>query len=358
MRRAALLLLLAASLMVGQAPSSADLLRLTDQLDAAIKADDWLAAAKLSASLKSAVESTRDQSLASAGSDLADTILTWLPPDTETLLVAQQPFTIEAQDETKIPSTLSASRFYSLMLLDGAEKQEFFKALTGRTLKLAAVAARRFGETADGEPGGGLGMIPYQGCGVYAFAEPLAESMLGRPPEDTILGHRVWTSRGSENDKPDSETFFTSLLKPDLALVCNSRDFFQELVARIGLPQQIRALPATLPEWKQVDRSARVWGISHYRNQLVMAMLVSGGDGVEATGITVEFGTATGGARARMLAKSDPWKMLAEVPEFHGAATSHEVSPGVWELVVEGKPDVAMFAAFALMGTLGFVIAL
>jgi hypothetical protein len=59
-----------------------------------------------------------------------------------------------------------------------------------------------------------------------------------------------------------------------------------------------------------------------------------------------------------MLAKSDPWKDFVNIPDFHGAATSREISPGVWELLVEGQAEVGGFAAFALMAALGFIVLL
>jgi hypothetical protein len=201
-------------------------------------------------------------------------------------------------------------------------------------------------------------MIPYQGCAMYAFAEPLAAPLLTRPPEDSILGHPVWTSLGSESDTPDSETYFVSLLKPDLMMVCNNRDFFQELVSHIGLARQPRALPADLPEWKQVDRTSPLWAISHYRDTSFLALLFPRGESVGTTGITAEFGLASGGARARVIAKSDPWKKLVNNPDFKGAAKSLEAADGVWELLVGGDTEAASFAVFALMAALGFVILL
>src|SRR5260370_2629160 len=100
MLRAAGLLMMVASALDAQTPTRADLLKLTDQLDAAIRAGDWPDAAQLSRSLKESVRDTRNRQMAAAGIELTDSILAWLPSDTETLVVAQQPFTIVAEDRT------------------------------------------------------------------------------------------------------------------------------------------------------------------------------------------------------------------------------------------------------------------
>ena len=198
-------------------------------------------------------------------------------------------------------------------------------------------------------------MIPYQGCAIYSFAEPIPQPILTRAPEDTILGHRAWVSKGSQSAQPDRDDYFVSMLKPDVMLVCNSRTFFQETVARVGMSPQQRALPADLPEWKLVDRSVPLWGITHYRNSVLVASLAPGRENLGAVGLTVELGLGNDMAQARMIAKSDPWKEIVNSPDFRGAAKSSETAGGVWELTIAGKPDAAGFAVLVLMAELGFV---
>lgn len=361
MMRLAILLMLVVSALTAQAPTRADLLRLTDQLEAAIRAGDWPNAAQLSRSLKESVRDARNQQMAAAGIELTDSILTWLPSDTETLVVAQEPFTIMAEDRTAFRPALAMAQGYVLGLLAAAEKENVSKGLTGRTVRLAVLAARHFGEgerePPPGAQGGALGMIPYQGCAVYALSEPIKESLLGRPPEDSIMGYRVWISKGSQNDWPDTDTYLVSLLKPDLMIVCNHREFFSEVVSRIGSSPERRALPPSLPEWRQVDRSVPLWAICHYRDSGFLGSIIANAKDPGATGLTVEVGLASGAIRARMISKSDFWKEIGGRPESAGAASSRESGPGVWELSVEGKPEAATFAVFALMAMLGFVIA-
>jgi hypothetical protein len=251
---------------------------------------------------------------------------------------------------------------YMLGILGAAEKGGLEERMVGHTVRLAAFGARRFENHhpvhGDALP---LGMIAYQGCAVYAFAEPLPASILPRPPDDSVAGQRVWVSKGTESDLPDEDTYLVSLLQTDLMVVCNNREFFEEIVSRRRSLQKARALPADLPEWKQVDRTAPLWAVSHYVPHGLVVHSLDFGDAEkesEATGIAVEFGLASGVTRARMISKSDPWRNLSDVPDFHGAAKSRKVADGVWELTVSGDPEAANMSAFALMGMVGFIILL
>ncbi|HLY16417.1 MAG TPA: hypothetical protein VKR61_04300 [Bryobacteraceae bacterium] len=169
---------------------------------------------------------------------------------------------------------------------------------------------------------------------------------------------RVWVSKGSQNESPDTETYLVSLLKPDLMLVCNHREFFSEVVSHIGSSPERRALPPNLPEWRQVDRSAPLWAICHYRDSTFLTSLMAEAKDPSATGLAVEFGLPSGAIRARMISKSDFWKDIAGRSELAGAARSRESGPGIWELSVDGKPEAGFFALFVLMGMLGFVVLL
>lgn len=320
--------LLLAPVLFGQAPVKVDLLDQTRQLEALIAAGEWEKASELSRSLKAAAMDARNHSLSASGSELADSILKWMPVDTETFVVAQQPFALTSESPNEIPTGLQAAQSYVLGLLDAAEKETLGKALQGRTVALAVLAARRFEEHPPDQRGAiPLGLIAYQGCAVYSFAGPLPDSMIARPPDDSAMGIRAWTSKGSQSDLEDADTYFVSLLEPQLMAVCNNREFLQEMITRRSAPQQSRALAADLPEWKQVDRTAPLWGISHYGPNSPLAAVLP--DNPEAIGIAVEFGLPSPPTRARMISKSDPWKGLTTSPDFQGAAKSQKVADDV-----------------------------
>ncbi len=361
MTRILIVLLVAASTTAAQSAAKADLLRLTDELNSAIQSDDWTKAVKLSRALKTATEDARNRAMQTTGNEQVDLFLAWFPADTETVVVAQQPFEI-ATNPGKPPTAIDLAQSFVLSLLRAAEKGKFSSDLAGRTLRLAALGARRFGQEPEthhpSDQRVTLGMIPYQGCAIYSFSAAIPSPVLNRPPEDSIMGYRVWISKGSQSDEPNRDNYFVSMLKPDVMLVCNSRTFFQETVERLGLLPKQRALPVDLPEWKLVDRSVPLWGITHYKNPELVASLEPGRENLGAVGLVVEFGLNDDVALARMIAKADPWKELVGSPDFHGAATSSQTAGGIWELKVAGRPDAANFAVFVLMAELGFVILL
>jgi hypothetical protein len=331
---------------------------LLERLQAAMKAGNWAEAKSLSAELRMETAKRRDQSLAGANAKFVDDVLGWLPPDTETLLVTERPFPmVEAGGE---------SMAYALGLLGVAEDQRLYKALAGRTMQSAVMAARRF---QSHEPGDGgflpLGLIAYQGCGFYSLA--VDRTIFGQASAERVMGEEVWISHGYQGDPPTGskampDTYFSLLPRANLLVVCNDRDFLTAVLTRMpGGIAGPRALPAALAEWKYVDRTRPFWEIRHFDNTRVDVDMTNPlnsdpSNSVEATGLVVEFDEK--GARARMLAKGNPWKALSGAPDFQGGAEVHEVSKGVWELRIGAGRQAQGMAVFMLMGQLGFAVLL
>jgi hypothetical protein len=338
MKRLPALLVLCASLSYGQ-----EIQQDIDQLQSVINGGDWAKAAELSRSLKEKVMDARNQALARRGAGLVDSILTWLPQDTETLLVAQEPFTVSGGKTAAAP--------YLASLLAAAEKGELLKRFGSRTFTLAAVGARKFGEGGPTDNVPRLGMIPYEGCAVFQLPEMPGDVLLNRVPEEKLEGHSVWLSRGSEGDGPDWETIYVTMLDPQLLTACNSHEFLREMLSRKSMPRQPRALPEDLPEWSLVDRNSPVWGISHYRNGGPLREMMQAPD---ASGIAVNFGNTA--VTARMISKTDPWGRFANLPEFQGGARTRLVDSGVWEFSVSAQGQTGSMGVFALMGAMGFVV--
>jgi len=301
--------------------------------------------------------------MAAEGTKLVDSILAWLPSDTETLLVAQQPFVIPESKPTDVQSALLMAQAYVLGLLTASEGEQLKKALSGRTLRVAALGARNFAEQSPDSKGIiPLGLIAYQGCAVYAFAKPLPKPIISRNADESVLGERVWTSTGTQNDRKNSDTYFVSLPKPDMILVCNNRSFLTEMITRMAGPAGLRALPSSLQEWKYVDRSAPLWAIRHFRGDRANvdpsqpAHLLSHDKNPDATGVIVQFGIGSVAAKAIMLSKLDAWNGVEMANEFQGAANSSKIADGLWAFTVADKPEAALMAVFVLMGVLGFAV--
>jgi hypothetical protein len=351
MKRTLALLLCGASLFAQPVDSKLVLLRLTDELDAAIRAGDWNHAAALSAKLKADAEVARNQSMAKSGNELADQFLDWLPPDTETVLVAQQPFKVPEANQHRTPELLPMVQSYTL-LFAAAEKQKLADKLKDRTVRFAALGARAFGK--DEKPRG-LGMVSLEGCAVYLFAEPLQESIFERKPDESAMGHPVWISKGELSDAKDSETFIVALPRSNMMLACNNRDFFSTMVSRMSAPQKPRALPVDLPEWKHVNRGAPLWGLRHVGQGFDPGLMIDPEKkDISIAGLTVEFNTSE--AKSRTFSNKDPWARVLDNPQFESKASSKKITEGIWELSVSGNGQAGYMSVFVLMGMLGFVV--
>lgn len=363
MRLATLLLITAA---VGIAQTKPDLITLTDQLQRAMDSGDWKKAAHLSTSLKNAVDEYRNRSLSRDSSQQVDAILSWLPADTETVAVAQQPFTLTEKDPQGVPDALTWARGYVLGLLYAADDGRLRTKLQDRTLRLALLAARKFQHQPEDSKGrGALGMIAFERCAAYTFANVLSESIFAKPAETSVLGQPTWEVKGELSEKEGKDTFFIVLPKPDLMLACNNRDFLSTMLSRMAAPGRV-ALPQALVEWKHVDQSAPLWALRHFRSERASVDPtdphnegVMGDRDPDAIGVTVQVGSPTPSTvSARWISRSDDnhWKSFAEIPDAKNRFATRRISLGIWEVKGSGDAEVSAFAIFALMGVLGFAV--
>lgn len=342
-----------------QPRTPADLLSQMNELEAVIRSGDWPKAAEISARLRNSVRSARDASLAAASSATLNSILGYLPADTHTLLVSQQPFRLEKEDRTQVRSAPQMAHGYGFGLLGAANKGAMIKQLQGRTMTLGVLAAREFGQRSpEDEPAnneeanrGVLGMIPFQACGFYLAAQPYIEADLDAGTEESIFGRRSWRSKGSMNDEPDSTTFYTTLLQPQLLLVCNSRKFFEQVLVRSSEGIDARNPFAGLAEWNAIDRSAPVW---MFCRRPLVEMMKELSTNVGA--LIAEFGSDQTRVRARVRSDVNLWQTLLASPDFGGQGISRELEKGIWEIQVGPDARAEHYGVFLLMALAGFVI--
>ncbi len=234
------------------------------------------------------------------------------------------------------------------------------------------MAARKFGNHPDdGGKALPLGMIAYQGCGFYSFAQSIPEDVLPQPPTTSILGQPVWLAEGKEyvqarNARPTTDTYLMALPKPDLVIACNDRNFLTQVLSRMTATPSTQAFPPTLPEWKYVDRSKPLWALRHFRQERALedpsfpnnVGLFQGYNVSAPVGVVVIVDGPNGRVIGRFIASSpeNPWKDLVSVGDFSGQAETHQVAPGVWELSAPADSESGGYMVFALMAILGFVV--
>jgi hypothetical protein len=198
--------------------------------------------------------------------------LSWLPADTETLIVANGPFVMpqrqNAEDDTK-SRLLSLKEiretFESLPLgLVGLQQGVLEKKFNRREVAFAIEGARSFRSPS------GLGEMTYEGCDIVVFAHDV--SSLGAAfMEDSksvamkfeeVQGQRVAVFE--EKMEEDIWTTMVAFPKGNVLVVATNRDYLRGVLARIGGAGGPRALPDGLPEWKYVDMNDHAWGLRHY----------------------------------------------------------------------------------------------
>ncbi len=105
---------------------------------------------------------------------------------------------------------------------------------------------------------------------LVAEIEPLATAV------STIRGHRVLEvniKRRVPQFAPEKPALWTPVFAyitaPDetVLVISSGLDFLNALLWRMGENPQTPALSLDLPEWRYIDRSARAWGIRHYRQE-------------------------------------------------------------------------------------------
>jgi len=197
--------------------------------------------------------------------------LSWLPADTETLIVASGPFLIPPletevdEDRTRLLSKEEINEKFEALptLLVGLPKG-LLERLNSRKVAFAMEGSRHFRSPAE------LGEMPYEGCNIVVFADDIAslgdafmkDSNSAGTKFEEVEGQRVAVFQ--EELEEDVWTALVVFPKPGVLVVATNREYLREVLARIGGARGPRALPDELPEWKYVNTRARCWALRHY----------------------------------------------------------------------------------------------
>ena len=197
----------------------------------------------------------------------AQQILSWLPPDTETVIVARD-FTLPdpaVLEKTKLYSLELAFSGLALSTWEGAYKSlaSHFK---NQKISLAMEGSRKF------RAHQGFGLMPFEGCSFIVFAEQLsdrADQYLKAASNaalriEEIEGHNFLVFQNRLWGDTALWTAFVGFVRPDLLLVATDMGYLREVLSRIAGKNGVRALPDTLAEWGYVDTDAQFWGLRHF----------------------------------------------------------------------------------------------
>jgi hypothetical protein len=295
-------------------------------------------------------------------------VLEWLPEDTETLVVSNGPFQFaESSDKPTKPLPL-AKTLEGVVCYPFGMSPEGGKKLVGREATLAVEGARKFRGPKS------LGMWHYEGCHILVLKSGLDDSWskalaAGATKVQKISGHDVHCFEKKQGIPPeDPWTYYFVHPKPNVLLCATDSGYLTETLQRMDQGGAKRALPDDLPEWKQVDRTARFWAIRHYTKPRA-------GEPIEsphhlelvASGFTFSFNPAkepetADSLKIKYLTDNEAAKAAIEkLWNFDPTALSATVqqgAPGITEVTAKFAPDKPELFGFLLLANLGHVVAL
>lgn len=194
-------------------------------------------------------------------------VLWWLPPDTETLMVARGPFELTSAPamsplERQLENTL---QLFTVASLAQAYREGLPKPSLSSRILFSVAGSRNFRAPT------GLGGMPFDGCEIIVLEERDAaatdkflKSIQDRAKEKKQIGG-LTIAIYERKFEQDIWTFYIARPRPNVFLAATHEGYLAEVLERMKQHTEPRALPEDLPEWRHIDRSASAWGLRHFR---------------------------------------------------------------------------------------------
>ena len=309
-----------------------------------------------------------------------DRAMSWLPPDTETVIAAKGPFAIPAAMPQHGSVTDPATNNYVDLLFQSLPMAllDIQDGLLLSHLKGLPVAAAIEGSRHARSPHS-LGEQPYEGAAIVIFdsgavynsVELLQALRSSAMRSEEIEGAHVLVFQ--QKLEEDLWTQFVAFPEKGVLIVATDRGYLEEVLARRSAVQRA-ALPDSLPEWKFVDRTEAYWGIRHYDKSQAQSDPSSPFGGQKGANfpdeLAIGMGFSVSSTNSRrivltylssdpvMTAANSPLGILAASPDARGIDTRFlQIKPGVVQasssFTTIGSADTFLFF---LEGYLGHAI--
>ena len=202
-------------------------------------------------------------------------VLAWLPPDTETLLVANGPFWMsnfqigqEVYTNHEVTSEELEKYFEGMTLgLFNSRNGLLEKHLRGKKVLFALEASRHFRSPT------GLGELPFEGCAVAVFRDDLddrRDAFMKEAAQKGVSIQEIEAQKVAVFEEPSEQDIwkiYIAFPQKGVVMVATNEQFLREMLSRMRSPERERALPSSLPEWKYVNTRAHFWGVRHFDKQ-------------------------------------------------------------------------------------------
>ena len=199
--------------------------------------------------------------------------IAWLPPDSDTLHVAQA-FTIPSHERSTRVGPVRDFRYSAqLSVLEGlceTAHEKYLEPLIGRKVSVAVRGER------NAEVVSHFGSLRAEGCSIILFEHDLGAAAKewtevarrGAHQTRRYNGHEVFVfgstivMEGYVKLLPWQGTYMVLLTSK--CLLCASSDRYLEYVLdHLDSPSAVRAFPESIPEWQHVDTTAPGWMLRH-----------------------------------------------------------------------------------------------
>lgn len=200
--------------------------------------------------------------------------LSWFPTEIETLLVSNGPFRIstvlnrhnESKNIRETTEELNKEFERWTLPLFYAKDGLLEKHLEGKIVLLSVEGSRHFRSP------NGLGEMPFDGCEIAIFEDDVSDVRDAFMKDTASVALRVQEIEGQkvtvfeESSEQDILTTFVTFPQKNVVLVATDEQFLRQTLIRMRDTNAKggRALPDSLPEWKNVDTGKRFWGLRHY----------------------------------------------------------------------------------------------
>ena len=350
--------------LAAQTAVATDPVHLLRELCTAIQDDSLATAAELAGKLNLAVQDRYSAWLIRDADQRIEKALAWLPEDTESVWVNQEPFTI--RPELGIDMLWDRpNESYSVDRVAALNGGEFYKALGNHTIRLVVAGARDIHKTPmSGVPA----PVPAEDVAyVFFLAEPIDFASAG----ESVQGHPVWHAiakvdagdvpRPGEKPAQRDDENWLALARPDVMILTNRHALLAEMLERANSGSKTRAMPANLPEWSHVDRSASFWGLRHYADRSNAKPGDPGFDSADlpyypdgkAVGATVRFDSVSQRLEIIYLSSADLLRRRGAADLLALEFKVDQPEAGIWRMISDVRARGPFPVHFALV-LLGF----
>jgi hypothetical protein len=294
-------------------------------------------------------------------------VISWLPPNTETLIVAHGPIALaDTLEGEQIPLARVLAKMVSTGPLPSDKLNPILQRLRDARVQFAVEGARHFRAPQA------LGLAPYEGCHITVFENtdvPKIDAFLRDPGAASdglakIAGANALRLRW--RSEHDDWVAFIVRPRPNVVIVSTGQEMLEEVLERANGATSGRALPSNIEEWSRVDTTARAWAIRHYAHAnndddptspITSQERAANVSDTLAIGITISVASDTGGVVANYLSRNpEAERIVRQTWASNGLEPSLVAGPQGVRIAVRWTSETREVLAILVLGVLGHAI--